>query len=80
MAKIQARKIRHTYSRPRRSMDDKIFYAFSYGVVALLTLAVLYPLIYILSHSYFLFHFIVNCFHNLPLGTQIIIAVLLTVN
>ncbi|MBO4883960.1 MAG: carbohydrate ABC transporter permease [Clostridia bacterium] len=36
----------------RRSTDDKVFYAISYAVVILLTLLVLYPLIYILSCSF----------------------------
>ena len=35
-----------------RSMDDRIFYAFSYGIVILLTLVVLYPLIYVVSASF----------------------------
>lgn len=38
--------------KPKLSRDDKIFYAFSYGIVTLLTLIVLYPLIYILSCSF----------------------------
>ena len=39
-------------SRVRRSRDDRIFYAVSYGVVILLTLIVLYPLVYIVSCSF----------------------------
>ena len=39
-------------SGPVRSRDDKVFYTFSYIIVLLLTLAVLYPLIYILSCSF----------------------------
>lgn len=38
--------------RPHLSRDDKLFYAFAYGVVTLLTIVVLYPLIYILSASF----------------------------
>ena len=36
----------------KRSMDDRIYYAVSYGIVFLLTIIVLYPLIYILSCSF----------------------------
>lgn len=52
MMKTQTRKINRYYSRPRRSTDDKVFYAISYTIVGILTLLVLYPLIYILSCSF----------------------------
>ena len=41
-----------TQKRIRHSKDDKVFFAVSYFIVILLTLLVLYPLIYILSCSF----------------------------
>ena len=38
--------------KPKLSTDDKIFYVVSYAIVGLLTLIVLYPLVYILSCSF----------------------------
>lgn len=42
----------HTGRRVKLSMQDKIYYGFTYGVITVLTLIVLYPLIYILSSSF----------------------------
>ena len=52
MIKTKTQKAHHTPTRVRRSTDDKIFYAVSYAIVGILTLLVLYPLIYIVSCSF----------------------------
>ena len=39
-------------TKVRLCRSDRIYYALSYAIVALLTLSVLYPLIYIVSASF----------------------------
>lgn len=42
----------HTGRKVKRSIGDNIYYGLTYGIITILTLIVLYPLIYILSSSF----------------------------